>query len=384
MRKLSFYCSGLLLMLAQHIHAQSVSVDKTKVMEYFQNQQYEEAVSFLSPLLNADSTNIQLLSLLGYANYMNDNIPAARKNYSDIISIDSNNLTANQYLAIINNNKPEQAIPFVRRLITQQPSKATHYRNMAELLKKLNEKDSSLSYYNKAYELAPGDYKNAAGLADALIEKKNYSRADSILDASLAKDSINIACLKIRIRSAYEAKDYQSILVPGERFIRQGEISLSALTQIALSYYNLKMYADCIRVCDFMLNNDLSVESVYYYQAKSYAKLKEYAKSNDLLQVCVSKAISANAEMYYYALGENYEFMNQFKTAVTQYDTAYYLFKDPLMKYYAGRIFESELKNEKLERKYYSQYLQLAKPQSPDEKKAYVYVRERLLRPNKK
>ncbi|GAC1432791.1 MAG: hypothetical protein NVSMB7_08560 [Chitinophagaceae bacterium] len=79
--------------------------------------------------------------------------------------------------------------------------------------------------------------------------------------------------------------------------------------------------------------------------------------------------------MYYYNLGDNYEAMNQFTMAVKQYDSAYYLFKSPLMKYYTGRIYESTLKNEKLARKYYLQYLKFATPQSADEKKAYEYIR---------
>jgi len=137
------------------------------------------------------------------------------------------------------------------------------------------------------------------------------------------------------------------------------------------------LYSDCIRVCDYMLQNQLEIESVYYYEARSYAKLKDFAKSNELLQTCLTKAISKTAEMYYYNLGENYEATHQFTEAVKQYDSAYYLFKDPLMKYYAGRIYETNLNNEKLAGKYYKQYLQFAKPESADEKKAYQYVKTR-------
>ena len=84
------------------------------------------------------------------------------------------------------------------------------------------------------------------------------------------------------------------------------------------------------------------------------------------------------AELYYYNLGENDEAtVRQYKAAITQYDTAYYLFKNPVMKYNCGRIYESNLKNMKLAQKYYTQYLALAKPESPDEKKAYEYVRKK-------
>ncbi|MEP6746245.1 MAG: tetratricopeptide repeat protein [Bacteroidota bacterium] len=360
------------------LHTSAQSADKAMVMDYFQNQQFEEAVNYLTPAIINDSANLQLLGFLAYANYMNENFPAAKKYYQRIFDIDSNYISANQYLASINtNSNPVLAQKFVHRLIILQPNKASYYRNMAELFKKINQKDSALAYYNRAYEIAPADYKSAVGLADILIDKKNFFTADSIMGAALARDSLNISCLKLRIRSAFEAKDYQNTFVPGERLIRLEEISLSALTQLALSYYNVKMYNDCIRVCDFMLRNDLDIESVYYYQAKAYAKIKDFAKSNALLQVCLTKAISKTAEMYYYALGDNYEATNQFTTAVKQYDSAYYLFKNPLMKYYAGHVYENNLKNEKLARKYYLQYLDHAMPVSADEKKAYAYIKSK-------
>jgi tetratricopeptide (TPR) repeat protein len=371
---LSFF-AGCLYMTV--VFSQS-SIDKTKVMDYFQNQQFEEAINYLMPAVTNDSANLQLLGFLAYANYMNDNIPAAKKYYQEMFVIDSNNISANQYLASINtSSNPVLAQQFVHRLIILQPAKASYCRNIAELFKKINQKDSALVYYNRAYELTPTDYKNAIGLADILIDSKSFFKADSITDAALDRDSLNISCLKLRIRSAFEAKDYQNAFVPGERLMRLEEISLSALTQLAISYYNVKMYSDCIRVCDFMLHNDLDIESVYYYQAKAYAKIKAFTKSNELLQVCLTKAISKTAEMYYYALGDNYEAINQFTTAVKQYDSAYYLFKNPLMKYYTGHVYENNLKNEKLARKYYMQYLEHAMPQSADEKKAYAYIKSK-------
>ena len=361
-----------------NICAQSSAIDKLKVMEYLQNQQFEEAINYLAPLIVNDSANQQVLGLLGYAHYMNDNIPEAKKYYEKIIAVDSNNISANQYLAAISNgNNLAAAKAYTQRLITLQPNKALYYRNMGDLLKRTNEKDSALIYYMHAYKRLPGDFRNAAGVADILIDKKNYSVADSIVETALAKDSSNIPCLKLRIRSAYEAKNYQQTILPGERLMRLGDVSLGALTQLALSFYNLKLYSDCIRVCDYMLQNQLEIESIYYYEARSYAKLKDFAKSNELLQTCLTKAISKTAEMYYYNLGENYEATHQFTEAVKQYDSAYYLFKDPLMKYYAGRIYETNLNNEKLAGKYYKQYLQFAKPESADEKKAYQYVKTR-------
>jgi tetratricopeptide (TPR) repeat protein len=71
-------------------------------------------------------------------------------------------------------------------------------------------------------------------------------------------------------------------------------------------------------------------ENIFYYQAKSWAKLKDFNKSNELLKTCLGLAISDNAEMYYYNIAFNYESLKQYKKTVSNYDTAYYLFKNPV------------------------------------------------------
>ncbi len=358
-----------------HTDAQS-AIDKNRVLEYFQGQQFDEAINYLLPALESDSNNLQVLGFLGYANYMNEDIASAKKYYQKIFDLDSNNVEAIQYLASLNSSRdPELAEMLTMRLINLQPDKAVWLRNMGDLLRRKKEKDSALLYYSQAYGMAPNDYRNAAALADVLIDQKQFAEADSILNAAPAKDSLNVSLLKLRVRSAYESKNYEQALIPGERLMRLDEPALNALTQLSLAYYNLKKYNDCIRVCEYMLDHNIDLESVYYYDARAWAKLNNFSRSNELLEICVGKAISKTAEIYYYNLGQNYESLKQFKKAIAQYDTAYYLFKDPAMKYNCGRICESNLKNLKLARKYYSEYLKLADPQSPEEKKAYRFVK---------
>jgi tetratricopeptide (TPR) repeat protein len=364
--------------------AQAIAIDKNKVMDFFQNQQFDEAINYLSPAATADSSNLQLLGWLGYANYMNDNNGMAEQCFGRMFTIDSTNLGAIQYLAILNSRQdPDKARAFTLRLINLQPAKAVYYRNMGDLLRRTNQRDSALPFYNRAYELAPNDLKNASALAETLVERRLYTNADSILNAALIRDSLNIPCLKLRVRSAYEQKAYADVLIPGERLVRLAEPALNAVTQLALAYYGLKLYDDCVRVCEYMTTAGMSVESTYYYEAKACAKLKDYARSNELLRTCLTSAISPAAEWYYDNLGENFEELKQYRTAIAQYDTAYYLFKDPVMKYNNGRIYEANLKNMEMARKYYLQYISLAKPKTPEEMKAYEYTRKRWGRKKK-
>lgn len=356
------------------------SPETNKVMGFFQNQQYDDAISYLTTLENSNSNNLQLLGYLAYANHMNDNNIVAEKYYKKMLNLDSNNISALQYISNDDDTDVQEALLLTRRLINLQPKKPSYQKNLADLLRKINQKDSALIYYKQAFDLASTDYRYVAAFADILLDQKQPAKADSLLEIGLSKDSLNIPYLTLRIRSAYEAKDYKHVLISGERLIRTGEKTLNPLSKLALSYYNLKMYKDCIRVCEYLISQGFEVESVFYYQAKSYAKLNDYVKSNELLNVCLAIAISNTAEMYYYNLGENNEAIRQYKKAVSYYDSAYYLFKNPDMMYNAGRISESELKNEKLARKYYTKYLDKANHKSAYEKKVYEYVRNRMIK----
>jgi tetratricopeptide (TPR) repeat protein len=269
MRKALFCISASILFISNAM-AQTASIDKGKVMDYFQNQQFEEALQYLSPALAADSNDLSLLGYIGYAYYMNDNKKAAEACYQRMFNLDSTNIPALAYLVQLNMNE-DRAMDLTRRLIVLQPQKAVWWRILGELWRRREQPDTALEYLNHAYELAPKDGKNIAALADVLIDKRYYPLADSLLDGALERDSLNISFLRLRIKSAYTAGDYPSVLVPGERLIRVDEPTavVNPLTWLALSYYDLKRYPDCIRVCEYMLHAGLDLESIYYYDARA-------------------------------------------------------------------------------------------------------------------
>ena len=376
MKKISYLLIVLLFQL-DRVNAQS-QVDRSVVMEFFQNMQYEDAISYLLAAQKTDSLNLQTLGYLGYAYYMDDDETNANKYYQKMLDVDSNNVSANQYFSnVYHNSEPDKARMYTHRLINSNPQKAVYYRKMGDLLKRLNQKDSAFIYYEQAFRLMPADSRNGAALADLLIDQKKYASADSIIDEGLVKDSLNINFLRLRIRSSYEVEAYEKVIIPGERMMRIGVGTSTMFTQIVLSYYNMKLYRDCIRVCDFLIEKGMAGENIFYYAGKSYAKLREFDKSNELLKTCLTLAISNTAEYYYHALGDNYEEMKQYKKAIAQYDTAYYLFKNPLMLYDCGRILDGNLKNNEAAKKYYTKYILLAKPESANEKKAYEYIRKK-------
>src|ERR1700742_390240 len=73
-------------------------VDKEKVMDLFQDQQFDEALNYLSPVLESDSSNLPALNYAGYAYYMQDKLVSATACYRKMIAVDSNSITGLHYL----------------------------------------------------------------------------------------------------------------------------------------------------------------------------------------------------------------------------------------------------------------------------------------------
>jgi tetratricopeptide (TPR) repeat protein len=356
--------------------------DKEKINDYFQNQQYEDAIDYLKPFYIKDSVNLQTLTSLGYAFYMNDEKESARIYFQKIFNIDSNNISANQYLANINmaGNHYDDAKVFVLRLISINSSRSSYFRILATIFKKNREEDSARYFYERAYRLEPSDNKNILAYADILINDSNYRRADSILKVGLIRESSNISFLKLLIQSSYESKNFAGIIPPGEKLIAMGELPVlpvSILSKLVFAYYSLKKYGDCILLCQLMDSNFIAGESTYYYESMSWAKLDKFELSNDLLAKCLSYSISKTSELYYYNLARNNETLKNYQKAIANYDTAYYLFKNPFMIYNGGRIYDEHLKNYKKAKIYYSKYLLVAKPETGEEKKLYRFVKNR-------
>ncbi len=261
------------------------------------------------------------------------------------------------------------------RLVRLEPVKPAWWRSVGNMWRKKQQPDSALAYLSKAYALAPGDLKIISDLGSVLVEDKQYEKADSIVALGLGIDSMNTPLLKLRVASGFWSKHYADVLSPGERLLRLAEPSVQSLEWLALSYYNLKQYPDCIRVCEGMKHIGMDIEAVYYYESRAEAKLRHFPESDSLLRRALTKAISKTAEWYYDDLGDNYESARDYRKALAHYDTAYYLFKAPLLLYNCGRICETELHHLRRAKQYYRRYLLLARPESEEEKRVYKLVK---------
>lgn len=358
--------------------AQPGEIDKNKTADFFQNEQYNEAIKYLESDTASHPNDIYVLNSLGYAYYRIKDFGKAQHNYLKAFKSDTVNFTANKYLALLNINykQYDEALIYYNRLVRIQPQNGILYKFMGDVYAEKDNDDSALLMYAAAYSLQPQAQKIVSAYGNHLLEGKNYKRADSVLNAFLAYDSVNESVMALAVRSAYEQENYKQAASFSNRWLHVDVTDVNTTVHLAISNYNLKDYLLAFRLCDTLLQQGIETESLLYYASRAMYKLKQYKKSNDLLTQCLSKAISANADTYFSSAADNFEELKQYKKAIAAYDTAYYLFKNPLSLYNIGRLYESGLNNKKIAYQYYSKYLRRSKPKNDDEKRVYAYVKE--------
>ncbi|MGO4294096.1 hypothetical protein [Chitinophaga sp. RAB17] len=351
------------------------SIDRTQLMEYLQNQQYESAISYLQPRVNEN--DIPQLSLLAYTYYLSGKTKDAVRKYEKVLQLDSNNVVAHQYLASIwmQMESPLPAILHYQAIIRLQPTNANAYKQLSFACFAAQQPDTGFLWLQKAYVLNPADPKVTARLGEEWIDRQHYTTADSILRSFLQSDSLQPQVIMTAVRSAWFMKDYKRCTTLGNQLMNMHNLSPNTFSFVSAAWYTLKQYQQCIAIYEYLRASNAQSENIMYYAAMAYTELKNYTASNDLLQLCIDLATSKSMDSYYSGKSANYEGLRQYKSAVAHLDTAYYLFHQPLHQYRIGRIYEVNLKNKQQATVYYKRFMKTGNPTDPKEADIYKYLR---------
>lgn len=357
------------------------STTEQRLIQYFQNQEYAKAAVYLQSTLPVTSDSMQYLSLLGYACYMSNQFTKAAYYFERLLRADPSRPRALYYLGKINMAKSNlpAAQKYFCRLVERKPGVAAYYKQLAQLFQQLGNDAAAGWYFGKSHHLNPDDPAVTAKLASYRIRQKLYQKADTILDSALRQDSLQATLLDIRIHSAYDQKDYETIFPLAGKLKAMHAISLSPFLRAAIASFRLGRYDSCIAFCRLLAQHKLESRTSLYLGALSYKAEKKYKKALDNLNKCIAMSLDAAADNYFSAKGEILESIHQPSRALKQYDTAYYIFHHPLQLYNKARIYDAQFENYKFAIRYYRRYLDHSnKPETEDEKKVYAFVRERL------
>lgn len=371
----------LLIVLANAVSGYAQDhIDKTLLMDYFQEQQYDKVIQYLEETVKPQEA--YGLGLLANAYYQNGQFPQAEKYYKIVLEKDSNHVQAHQHLGNIAKQQQQLIVAFehYEKLVTLRPANAAYYKQLSRVCENIvGMQDTAFYFLQRSYQLNPKDVSVVTSMAAELMIQKKNKVADSILKTYYAMDSSQVTVIAQLVKLSFFEKKYADAAVYGEHLLSTNTVDPTACIYLAAAYLQMKKYDSCIRVHDRMITiAQAAPEAVMYYAAVAYAELRQYDRSNQMFEACIKMAKSQNLDSYYAGMADNFEQMKQYKNAIAHYDTAYYLFKNPMRLYGIGRIYDQSLQDPQRAKRHYQQYLKVAKPESKNETSIHAYVKERI------
>jgi tetratricopeptide (TPR) repeat protein len=363
-------------LLIKSLNAQ-VGYSKEKLAEYYQKQDYEEAVSFLKSIESQNETVISFNTDIGYALFMNEQLDEAKLYFQKAFLQQPENFQSTLYLAQIwsAKNNWDSSLFYYNILLKNYPNNYRFWQRAGGLNYQLGNFDSSLYYYRRAFSLNNHSGRIAVSIANLLIRSKNVDVADSLLSDFLKRDSSDEDVIAKRIEINFKKSMYDTVIRWGEKLWRDSSQLSAPFVSLAYSYLNKQLYPTCIQLCDWLEYGDKANESILYCHALAFAKMELYEESNAKLDECIKMSIQDDAHTYLAAKADNYENMKIFTKATQYYDTAWYIFHKPYDLYFAGRIYDKYLKNS-AKTTYYYRLFNKNKPQpkSNGESRVIEYV----------
>jgi tetratricopeptide (TPR) repeat protein len=352
------------------------SYDRNHLTDLFQNDDYDEAISFLSSL-PGQSGNPQYETDLGYALFMSGNYANARTAFQAVARVQPSNIKAQLYLAKANEelDLPDSALYHYLRLTNLAPGNYRHWQKATQLYIDKAMYDSAMECVKKGYAYNPSSGFLAVQFANVLIRLKKADEADSLITRFLQRDSSNREVIAKKVDLAYRKPDHRQVIRWGEQLLRDSVDMTLPYINLAYSYLNVDSFSKSIALCEWMINKNRAYPQILYCAALAHAKRKEYEASNDYLDKCIALSIQKEATMYLNAKSDNYEEMKQYRNSANYHDTSYYIFHSPPDLYYAGRIYDKYLNNPAKAASYYRQFLaKRKKPANSEEIRVFEYI----------
>lgn len=367
----------IILMLANCVNGQGTS-HGAHLQQLIQNQDYGAAIHLLKATKPGQFNQEYYLNL-GYAYFMNDEEKMALPLYQTVYEQNPSNVPANLYLAIIYQRmkKYADALQFYKNLTTLQPGQYKYWFYAATMYGALDERDSSFAYTEKAYALHARAANVVLRYASGLAYKKEQKRAVAIIDSFLAADSSNEDIIARKISYSAGEDKYREVIFWGERLLKEAAHQPTAYISLAYAYLNTKKLDKCLALCDWIELQGMKNESTTYCAALCYAQKGDFIKSNLLLDECLKQNLLNEAKTYFRSKADNYEKTKEYKKAIAQYDSSYYIFHSAYDLYYKARVYDAHLNNKTQASVFYKKFIaEKQKPEGRTEEKLFDYIKE--------
>jgi tetratricopeptide (TPR) repeat protein len=375
---MKYYTSLFFALLTMPVLAQQFAQsDNSLLLDYYQTQRFDKAAEYLKKTYPEPISNIKILKALAYCTQMQGKLPEAEVYYERVYALDSSSTSVLYSLGSINMSRGNEtkAEVYYKQILQHDSTNFLVYKQLAHICHDKADVICEMNNLARANKLNPVDGDVAADFSDLLINLKLYPSAEKILDTAVKADPENLVLLESLAKLLYTQKKWLEAANCCEKILTLGDQSPIVLTRLGISYFNLNNYQCALESFSQIdeLNHD---ETICYYTAVSYKKLKDYQSAVKWLQKTIDAGISPNTSQYYNSLADTYETTKNYNRAAFAYQKSLQFKPDAMTYYSIANMYDAELKNHKLALVYYKKYL-ASKP-DVDEKSYVVYAKSRV------
>ncbi|MBB2144184.1 hypothetical protein GM921_01690 [Pedobacter sp. LMG 31464] len=374
MKKLFFVFFLALLHLVTF--AQSIVLDKEKLLEYYQTQRYADAAQYLKSIYPTDTKDVKALSQMAYCNMMAGKLPEAEKSYLSINEIQPNTLPVLFNLANINTRRGNdtKAKAYLESIVKIDTINFNAFKQLAGLIK--DSLQLKIAYLKKANSLNSADADVATDLAQGYRDLQQWALGYQVLKVAIAADTSNLFLLQAQLPFANELKKYKEVIYVGEKLLKDGT-DANVVKNVGKAYYFLKNYQKCINLYEMLEKMAMQNEMTLYLMTLSYRELKNLDMAMVYAKKTIEEGVSANTATYYGLLAGLQESNGNLTTSVSSYKRGLTFSENSNIYYRLGLLYDLKLKQQKSALTYYNLYLK-SKPDVNSEKEQIEYVKTRV------
>lgn len=360
------------------VMAQSRTIDDALLLEYYQNQRFTDALSYIKTIYQEPVTDAKELSRLAYTSAMAGMLPDAENFYQRIYDKDSTNKSILFNIASINQRRGNvaKAEIYFKKLVLIDTVNFNAFNRLAQIARDRGDEKNELYYFQKANDLNPTDANVASDLNDLYIILKQESQAEKVLKPAITADPENVILQQGMLKLNYVQSKWPQTIYTGENLLLLGDSSINTLTKLARAYYQKKNYQCGIAVLSKIPPTQQG-ETSEYLLAACYKQLKDQKSAILHLNKAINLSLPANIDIYYTEMADSYETIKQYKKAQDAYQKSLLYVNKPITYYFLATLYDSELKDRSNALKYYKKFI----ASKPDEKqKTYIeYSQSRII-----
>ena len=145
------------VVLSISYRADAQQVDKEKLLEFYQNQQYGDAATYLNSIYSASTTDVKVLNQIAYCNMMAGKLVDAEQNYKHINELSPNQLAVLFNLSNINAKRgnSQNVILYLNQIISIDGNNFSALKQLANYTDSLKLKIEYLQRANLINKIEP-------------------------------------------------------------------------------------------------------------------------------------------------------------------------------------------------------------------------------------